>query len=382
MNAADFLDNAPGQLVTTRTGYRAFVPNALPPPLPPSWELSSASSEAERSLAALDRVLEALPSADLLVAPFVRREAVLSSRIEGTRASFGELLEFEAVGAAPKGSDVRELESYVAALNYGIQRLQSLPLSLRFIRELHATLLAGASAHLTPGEFRRSQNWIGRPGSTLATATFVPPPPDEMHAALAELERYLHEPSDLPPLVRIALVHYQFEAIHPFLDGNGRIGRLLVSLLLYAEGLVRAPAPYLSAFIDRHRDDYYRLLLDVSRRAAWSEWLHFFLRAVRTEAMDGARRGEALLVVRARQHAAVAGTRATPMLAAAIDVLLRGPVQTIPSLRRTLGVSNRTAQQTVARLVDLGLLEETTGRRRGRVFVAREFLELLEADTV
>ncbi|MGH2610640.1 MAG: Fic family protein, partial [Tepidiformaceae bacterium] len=300
MNAADFLQEAPGRLITARTGYLAFVPNALPPPLPPSWELSSASSEAERSLAALDRVLAALPSPDLLVAPFVRREAVLSSRIEGTRASLGELLEFEAAGAAEKGSDVREVENYVAALNYGVERLGSLPLSLRFIRELHATLMADGPAHLTPGQFRRTQNWIGRPGSTLATATFVPPPPEEMQAALADLERYLHERSELPPLIRIGLVHYQFEAIHPFLDGNGRIGRLLVSLLLYTEGLVQAPAPYLSAFIDRYRNDYYRLLLDVSRRGAWSEWLEFFLRAVASEASDGARRGEALLAVRAR----------------------------------------------------------------------------------
>ncbi|MEX0784046.1 MAG: Fic family protein [Dehalococcoidia bacterium] len=381
MNPSDFLAEAPGRLIRARGGYFAFVPDPLPPALTASWSMSSAISEAERSLAHLGRVLTGLPSAELLVAPFVRREAVLSSRIEGTRASLAELLEVEAGRAEREGSDVREVANYVAALNHGIKRLQTLPMSLRFIRELHALLLKGAGGHLTPGEFRHTQSWIGNPGSTLATSTFVPPPPEEMLRALADLESFLHAPSELPALVRLGLIHYQFETIHPFLDGNGRIGRLLVTILLRADGLVPAPVPYFSAFIDRRRTDYYRLLLSVSQRRDWVAWLEFFLSALATEARDAARRGEALLELRSRHRAVVGGSRATRTLEAGIDLLFSAPIQTIASLRHSLGVSNRTAQLTAARLVELGLLEESTGRRRGRMFVAREILELLEAET-
>ncbi len=380
MDESDFIPSAPGRLVRARTGYFAFIPNPLPPTLEATWALSSAVAEAERSLAQLGRILTALPSPNLLVAPFVRREALLSSRIEGTRASLTDLLEFEAGGAERKGSDVREVANYVAALEHGLGRLPTLPVSLRFIRELHAVLLADGGKHLTPGHFRRSQNWIGRPGSTLETATFVPPPPEEMMEALAGLEGYIHAPSGLPALIRLGLIHYQFESIHPFLDGNGRIGRLLVTLLLHADGSVPAPVPYFSAFIERHRADYYRLLLEVSQRGVWDEWLEFFLAALTSEARDAAARGEALLEWRARQRRRVGKTRASRTLEAAVDTVLGAPIQTVRSLQSALGVSNRTAQQTMARLTDLGLVEESTGRRRGRVFVIREVVELLEAD--
>lgn len=382
MNPSHFSPEAPGKLVTAPQGYHAFVPNPLPPAVTPTWALSASTSEAERALTELRGIMGALPAPDLLIAPFVRREAVLSSRIEGTRASLADLLSFEAGRRERPGSDTGEVANYVTALNHGVKRLASLPLSLRFIRELHGELLRGAAPHLTPGEFRRSQNWTGRPGSTLATATFVPPPPAQMQEALSDFEEYLHAPSDLPVLVRLGLIHYQFEAIHPFLDGNGRVGRLLVTFLLHGGGSTPAPVPYFSAFIDRYRVDYYRLLLSVSQRGTWDEWLEFFLNAIRSESQDAVRRGTALLEMRQQQRARIGRTRAAPTLLAALDVLVRSPIQTVASLQQALGVSTRTAQQTIARLRALGLIEESTGQRRNRVFVARAILELLEADTV
>ena len=222
-----------------------------------------------------------LPNPHLLIGPFIRREAVLSGRIEGTQASLSDLFFFEASGAAdPAVPDVREVSNYVKALEHGLARLDALPISLRLIREIHAKLMEGVRGeHLTPGEFRRSQNWIGAPGCTLMEAIFVPPPEEEMMECLGELEKYLHEPSALLPLVRLALVHYQFETIRPFLDGNGRIGRLLITLLLCAEGLLSEPLLYLSAYFERHRQDYYRCLLDVSHAGQWSHWISFFCAA-------------------------------------------------------------------------------------------------------
>src|SRR5215469_1592607 len=282
MEPSAFKKGKAGRLVRTPQDYWAFVPDDLPPKLDLSWELVQQISESDRRLAELAGAARTLPNPHLLIHPFSRREAVLSSRIEGTVASFSDLMSYEALGIVnPERPDVIEVANYVNALEHGLKRLTKLPISSRLIRELHEILMRGAGGeHLTPGEFRRTQNWIGPPGCMLKNATFVPPPVEEMKVALSALERYIHSESNLPPLVRMALIHYQFEAIHPFLDGNGRIGRLLITLLLCAEGLLPQPLLYLSAFFERHRSEYYRLLLEVSQRGNWLEWITFFLRGV------------------------------------------------------------------------------------------------------
>jgi Fic family protein len=286
MQPSEFSPAAPGRVVKVHTGFWAYVPNPLPPPLDSTWQLAG--------------LARTLPNPHLLIRPFVRREAVLSSRIEGTEASLSDLFFFEAASApAQAAGDVLEVANYVKALEYGLTRLADLPVSPRLLREMHERLMTDVRGrHLAPAEFRRSQNWIGPPGCSLAEATYVPPPPDLMDATLADLERYIHARSDLPPLVRLALIHYQFEAIHPFLDGNGRIGRLLITLLLAVWGLLPQPVLYLSAFFERHRSEYYDRLLAVSRRAEWEVWIEYFLAGVCSQAQDARDRSRRLLDLR------------------------------------------------------------------------------------
>ena len=258
-------DRPPGRYVR-KSSYAAFVPDPLPPELPWTGSLVRSLSDADRALGVLAGEGGRLPNPHLLIRPFVRREAALSSRIEGTQATLGELLAAEAGAVVARSpEDLRDVANYVAALEYGVSRLASLPLSLRLVRELHVRLMEGVrGGQATPGEFRRSQNWIGPAGCTLATAGYVPPPPEELGACLAAWERFLHDRS-LPPLAQIALLHVQFEAIHPFVDGNGRIGRLLITLFLLVRELLPAPLLYLSAFLEATRAEYYARLLAVTR---------------------------------------------------------------------------------------------------------------------
>ena len=264
------------------------MPNLLPPELSLTWELAGELSAADRDVSELAGIGRTLPNPYLLIRPFMHREAVLSSRIEGTQASLSDLYFFEAASVPPSPqSDVLEVRNYVVALEHGLRRMKDLPVSLRLLREVHEKLMAGvAGEHLTPGGFRRSQSWIGPPGCTLNEATFVPPPVEELMSSLGELEKFCHAPSPLPLLIRLALIHYQFEAIHPFLDGNGRIGRLLLTLLLSSENVLPQPMLYLSAFFERNRDEYYRRLLAVSRDGQWLEWISFFLRGVAEQSRD------------------------------------------------------------------------------------------------
>src|SRR5262245_921234 len=297
MRAEDFNEHKPGRLVRTPQGYLAFAPNPLPPKLDISWRLVKQVSDADRAMSELAGLARTLPNPHLLIGPFIRREAVLSSRIEGTRASLSDLFYFEAaIEAPPDAPDVMEVANYVKALDHGLSRFNELPMSLRLIREKHERLMEGVRGeHLTPGEFRRSQNWIGPPGSTLMDAAYVPPPVDEMWRALDEFEKYLHAESEFPLLIRLALIHYQFEAIHPFLDGNGRIGRLLITLLLCAEGALHHPLLYLSAFFERYREDYYRALLAVSQRGERANWINFYLRGVQEQSRDAIKKSSRLL---------------------------------------------------------------------------------------
>jgi Fic family protein len=380
MRQADFGEEAPSRLVLTPQGYLAFIPHPLPPPLALSWELVRDLSEADRALSELAGIARTLPNPHLLINPFMRREAVLSSRIEGTQASLSDLFYFEAAGTPGRpNADVQEVLNYIVALEYGLERLKELPVSLRLLREMHRHLMKGVRGeHLTPGEFRRRQNWIGRPRCDLEEADFVPPPPADIIPALDALEKYLHEPSPLPPLVRLALIHYQFEAIHPFLDGNGRIGRLLITLLLCAEGLRPQPLLYLSAYFERHRQEYYRLLLAVSQSGAWVEWITFFLQGVAEQSRDAVRRSDSLLHLMQEYRARLQSARASALLLQLVDRLFMVPAITVTGAAQHLHVTPRAAQLNIDKLLAAGIVREVTGRARNRLFVATGILEVIE----
>jgi Fic family protein len=361
------------------------MPNPLPPELPWTVELVTSLSEADRAIGQLAGLGRSLPNPHLLIRPFVRREAVLSSRIEGTRASLSDLYTFEAVQLAlfEPTSDVREVYNYVRALEYGLERLQELPLSLRLIREIHGRLMESVRGEQqTPGEFRRSQNWIGPPGSTPEDAPFVPPPVLEMHESLNAFEGFLHTSSDLPPLVRLGLIHYQFEAIHPFLDGNGRIGRLLITLLLCAWNLLTEPLLYLSAYFEAHRQTYYDLLLAVSQKGSWEEWLMFFLRGVAVQSRDAVTRSERLLDLREQAREQLQKARAVARLLQVVDLLFAQPILTVRQVEAALDVNFSTAQRYVNQLEEVGLLREITGQARNRVYRADAVLKAIEEPLV
>lgn len=380
MHAAEFPPSAWARQIPLSEGAFACVPQPLPPDLEFGWDFAARLAEGQRALGELDGIARTLPNPHLLIGPFVRREAVLSSRIEGTRSDLADLVLFE-VGGEPRSADAREVANYVIALEYGLARLKQLPLSLRLLRELHGRLMEGARGeHLTPGEFRRSQNWIGPPGSTIQAATYVPPPNPEMHEALNALEKYLHAESPLPPLVRFALVHSQFEAIHPFLDGNGRVGRLLITLQMCDARLLRQPLLYLSAFFERHREDYYRLLLGVSTEGQWEEWIGFFLTGVAEQARDAVWRAGKLLDLWRDYRARLQTARSSALLPRLVDSLFEGPAVTTATVRRHLKITQRAAMMNIRRLEDARVLREVTGKQRYRVWVAPDIIELTNAD--
>lgn len=381
MDISKFRNSSSGRIIETQQGYWTFVPDKLPPGIDFTPELVEALSGADRAIGELAGVGRTLANPHLLIRPFVRREAVLSSRIEGTQASLSELFFFEASETEEKkGSDVREVANYVVALEYGINRLETLPISLRLIKELHQRLMQGVrGSHQTPGEFRRSQNWIGPPGCSLAEATFVPPPVAEMREALDNFEKYLHEKSALPPLANLAVIHYQFEAIHPFLDGNGRIGRLLLTLLLCQWGILPQPLLYLSAYFEKHRDEYYRLLLSVSQKGNWKSWIIYFLNGVTEPAEDAVARSRRLQDLQKAYRHKFQKSRSSSLLLGLVDYLFESPFLTVSRARDRLEVTFRSAQNNMDKLVAEGILREATGRARNRVFVAAEVLDAIEA---
>ncbi|HUF37576.1 MAG TPA: Fic family protein [Anaerolineales bacterium] len=382
MKPTDFSTKAPGKVVRTQQGYDAFIPAPLPPDVTWSGKILSALSKADRSLARLAEVGNAFPVPLVVAQTFVRKEAVLSSRIEGTRTSFEELLTFEVqqLSFFSDPADAREVHNYVRAMDHGLARLETLPVGLRLIREIHALLMEGVrGGAATPGELRRGQNWIGRPGATLNEAVFVPPPVDEMKDCLSDLERYIHAPSDLPPLLRIGLVHYQFEAIHPFVDGNGRAGRLLVTFLLVFWGLLAQPLLYLSRFIEANRREYYDLLLAVSRHGAWEAWLLYFLEGVHSEAQDAAQRIARLEQLREDYRVRFANDRSRENLGRVVDYLIGTPITTINRAQEELGLgSYTTIQRYIEKLEKLGIIGEVTGKARNRVYRAEGILKMLE----
>jgi Fic family protein len=369
-----------GRYVRQPGNYSAFIPEPLPPspPLRFTTELVELLSAADLALGRLDGTALMLPNPDLFVGMYVRQEAVLSSQIEGTQASLTDVLQFEIEHGDERPRDVREVVNYVDAMNHGLERLPELPLSLRLIREIHAALLNGVRGHhREPGEFRRSQNWIGPAGATLRHATFVPPPAHEVPRSMASLERFWHAPEQ-SPLIKAALAHVQFETIHPFLDGNGRVGRLLITFMLCQEGVLRRPLLYLSHFLKRHRTDYYGCLQAVRDRGQWEEWLAFFLRGVREVASEATDTATSIVAMRELHRDRVGDERAGRNLQRVLDLLFQQPIITVPMVQRHLAVTYATANTLVRRLVELRVLQELTGQRRNRRFGYRAYLALFE----
>ena len=382
MRREDFTANAPGRLVVAPEGHLAYVPDPLPPQFALALSTINLLADAERALGELKGVGQRLPNPHLLINPFLRREAVLSSRIEGTTTGLQQLLLFEtAPSDEPGDSDVREVANYVAALELGFSLLERLPVSLRLIREVHGRLMEGVRGQeQRPGEFRHTPNLIGHRGATPETARFVPPPVKEMHAALHDLERYIGERRDeLPFLIQLALVHYQFEVIHPFMDGNGRVGRLLIALQLRERAYLPQPLLYLSAYFEYHRDAYRDHLLAVSRSGMWTEWIDFFLQGVAEQSTDTVQRSYQLLDLLQRYQSWALAAIRSGNLARLVELVFVRPVISIANVEEWLGVTQPGASRLVQQMVDRGILTEVTGRQRNRRFAALEILEILDA---
>ncbi len=374
----DILKSPSGRVTKTLSGYNAFIPNPLPPLLQWDTALVNSLSRADYVLGKLSREGSKLPNPHLLIRPFITREAVLSSKIEGTQATLGEILADEA-GAHVESSpdDLQEVRNYIVALNYGLKRLHDFPLSIRVIKEIHAELMQGVrGSHATPGEFRRSQNWIGTPGCTLITAKLVPPTPDELMDTLSSLELFLHDRT-LPPLIHIALCHYQFEAIHPFLDGNGRMGRLLITLLLFERKILPTPLLYLSAFFEATRDEYYRQLYNVSSQGSWNEWLSYFLNGVAVQAQDALSRAERINELITDWQIKVGG-KDSSLLQNVIKQLGVNPFLTVKKIAEDLNIAYTTGQRIIRKLEDLEIIAQISKSKRDRVYCAEAILKILE----
>ena len=371
-----------GRYVLQPSGYRAFIPASLPPvpPLVIDDEMWDLLSSADRALGRLDGATDILPNPDLFVFMYVRKEAVLSSQIEGTQASLLDVLEFEA-DTLRRGlaQDVGEVINYVGAMNHGLTRLAELPVSLRLIREIHHRLMQGVRGGTRdPGEFRTSQNWIGAPGSTITSASFIPPPPHELTQALGDLERFIHDPAPMPYLIKVGLIHAQFETIHPFLDGNGRVGRLLITFLLCERDILKRPLLYLSDYLKRHRLDYYELLQNIRDSGDWEAWIKFFLRGVFEVAQAAARTARAVVSLREQHRSRLLselGRGASPAVGL-LEFLYQQPIVSVQMVQQRTGLSFSNANGLVGRLVDLGIMREITGGRRNRRFSYEPYLAL------
>ena len=373
-----------GRYVKQPGGYKAFIPSPLPPSpkINMDDELWSLLSQADRALGRLDGATDMLPDPDIFVFMYVRKEAVLSSQIEGTQASLLDVLEYEAKAienGQPK--DVVEVSNYVSAMNYGLERLKVLPVSLRLIREIHEKLLVGVrGGERLPGEFRKTQNYIGPPGCTLAEATFVPPPPHEMHATLDNLEKFLHDKSPMPTLLKLAMAHSQFETIHPFLDGNGRVGRLLITFLLCEKSILRKPLLYLSHYFRVNRGEYYERLQAVRDAGSWEEWIKFFLKGVYLVSQEATQTARDIIDLCEKHRSLIMskhgrGTRSSLKL---LESLYSMPITSVKGAMKVTGLTFPNANSLVTKFCSLGLVEEITGKKKNRAYVYNPYLAIFQ----
>ena len=384
MNDADNKAYRAGRYVRQIAGYRAFIPEPLPPdpPIKMDQEMLQLLSLANHSLGRLDGATEILPNPDLFVAMYVRKEALLSSQIEGTQASLMDILEFETAAVEPENpQDVEEVVNYIKALGYGLERLSTLPLSLRLIREIHMLLMQGVrGSERRPGEFRSSQNWIGHQGCTLETAKFVPPPVAEMHRALGDIERFLHEDMLMPFLIKVGLVHAQFETVHPFLDGNGRMGRLLITFLLCQKELLRKPLLYLSYYFKQNKEEYYELLQHVRNSGDWEAWLKFFLQGVHVVAQEATDTARNIVQLRERHRSLVMenlGSSVAPGLKL-LEFLFERPIISVKLAADAINRQYPNANRIINSFQELGILREITQQERNRLFMYSEYYDMFD----
>ncbi len=377
------LDKSPiGRLVPTHQGESAFVPDPLPRTLEFSSSTVSLLDRASRAVSILAGVGETLPNPHLLIRPFLRREAVLSSKIEGTQTSISDLFLYEASGAKrDRGGDAREVRNYVEALEHGLERLEALPLSVRLFNEVHSVLMAGVRGEdRRPGELRTEQVWIGSVGTSIGEARFIPPPADLVRDLLTDLEQFINEELEMPPLIQCALMHYQFETIHPYFDGNGRVGRLLIVLFLCARRVLPTPLLYLSAYFERNRDQYYDRLLELSSSGAWEPWLQFFLAGVEEQSRDAIARSRRVRSLLERYRRELQERKASANALRLLDALFESPFMTPALAAKMLGVTWPGAKGVLERLRAAGIIEVLAGKGP-LMYVARELLEVIQAPT-
>ncbi|MCL1473111.1 Fic family protein [Argonema antarcticum] len=373
-----------GRYIQQIEGYSAFIPAPLPPkpPIKMDAELNRLLSNADRALGRLDGATSILPNPDLFVAMYVRQEAVLSSQIEGTQSTLEDVLQYEIDATGEERfKDVQEVVNYVNAMNYGLQRLQELPLCLRLLKEIHAELLEDVrGSDRTPGEFRKSQNWIGPQGCNLATAAFIPPPVAEMHKSLHNLEKFLHDTNSLPVLIHCGLAHAQFETIHPFLDGNGRIGRLLITFLLCQQQILQKPLLYLSHYLKFHRMEYYDRLMAIRTHGDWEGWLKFFLKGIFEVSQSATATARSILEMREKHREIIGQQIASSSYGLRfLDLLFQHPIVNIRLVEDELRCTYATASKTVEKFVEVGLLHEVTGWQRNRLYRYEPYLSLFES---
>ena len=374
-----------GTHIKQLTGYKAFIPATLPPnpPVVIQGELLNLLSSADMSLARLDGLGYILPNTSLFIAMYVKKEAVLSSQIEGTQASLGNLFEYEHGEKLDNINNVAEVVNYVKALNYGMERLKDFPMSLRLIKEIHAILMVGVrGADKTPGEFKKSQNWIGPPGCTLNDARFVPPPPHETEVAMAALESYLHQPLQLPVLVNCALIHYLFETIHPFLDGNGRLGRLLITFYLHWQSVMAKPLLYLSYYFKKYRQEYYDRLNMVRDSGDFEQWIAFFLKGVVVTANSAVDAAKQIMELQScHRNLLWQNKLSSPLAVGILEKLYLTPYVSVKDIAGEFAISYQAASTLTSQLEGLGILKEITGRKRDKRYIYADYLHILEEGT-
>lgn len=375
-----------GSFLAQLKGYKVFQPTPLPPvpPLAQDDELTTLLVQATHAIGRLSGLSTIIPDPDLFVYLYVRKEALLSSQIEGTQCSLEDILnpDAEPISNDTNPKDIEEVSNYVKGMNDGLARLNDLPVSTRLIKEIHAILMKGVrGAGKTPGEFRRSQNWIGRPGATLNTAELVPPPPEDVDRLMSELEKFIHAYDKISPLIKVALIHAQFETIHPFLDGNGRLGRLLITFLIVHWKVLEKPLLYISYYFKAHRTEYYARLMDIRNHGDWEAWIKFFLRAVQESAEMGSESATEIHKLITSDRARIQANDVTPATLLMYNHFCREPILTNPILVKRLKSSKPTVQRALDHLLRLGIIAEVSGKQRRRRYAYQAYLSILTRDT-
>ena len=379
-------DGQTGKYLIQPGGYKAFIPVALPPikPIKYSEKLRNILSEADRALSRLDGVVTVLPNSDLFIAMYVKKEALLSSQIEGTQASLEGVLRFEA-NLEPEEdiNEVKEVINYIKALNYGIARLSELPISNRLIKEIHEILIQSTrGTSKIPGEFRKIQNWIGLPGAALSDAIFVPPPPEKVPELMSELEKFIHQKDEIPPLVKIALIHAQFETIHPFLDGNGRVGRLLITFYLYCKKILSHPLLYLSVYLKKNRSRYYDLLMEIREQDRWEEWLKFFLEGIKEVSEEAIILAKEIIILKEKLLKTLFLNKISSIYAVEfLNLLFIKPIITSTDIVKNLNTSKETANQLIKKFEKINIIREISGKKRYKKYIFLDYINIIKRGT-